>query len=700
MSVLRFVSCAVIATLSALGIAQTNPASGITQDHHPATAATPTQQRLMTVADTTSWHDVRDPQVSPDGQWVAYAVSSVDAAADKHVTTIWMVSWDGGQDIQLTRGPESSSSPRWSPDGKYLAFTSSRPGKAKGTQVWLLDRRGGEARQLTGVKDHLSSYAWSPDSKKLLLTLRAEDAPTPSPKQPDVKAPETHPAPKPIVIDRYHFKEDVEGYLTGNHQALLYLYDIQSGKLDKLTTDTAYDEQHAVWSPDGTHIAFTSDHDKDWDRTNNSDVFVVAAVPHSTPRKLTTFDGPDGGRIAWSPDSKSIAYLQGSEPRYEEYSQNKLAIVGIDGSAPRLLTAKLDRDVSTPLFSPDGKIITVLETNDRLEYPVAVDVQDGSVHRLLSKVGVAFGQNAAANHVVLLWSTDAAPAEIYAFEGGELRKLTSQNDALVAQIKLGQTRNIDFHSKDGTAVNGLLTLPPDYQAGTRYPTLLRIHGGPNGQDEHAFSVERQLFAANGYAVINVNYRGSSGRGHAYAQSIFADWGNREVADLLAGVDYVVDQGIADPNRLGVGGWSYGGILTDYTIASDGRFKAAISGAGTGNVIGLYGVDEYVFQYDNELGPPWKNPALWVKLSYPFFKADHIHTPTLFMGGTKDFNVPLVAGEQMYEALRSLNVPTELVIYPGQFHGFTRPSYIRDRYQRYLNWYGKYVKNPAPETAKE
>jgi dipeptidyl aminopeptidase/acylaminoacyl peptidase len=219
---------------------------------------------------------------------------------------------------------------------------------------------------------------------------------------------------------------------------------------------------------------------------------------------------------------------------------------------------------------------------------------------------------------------------------------------------------------------------------------LLIHGGPDGQDAHEFATQRQLFAGRGYAVLNVNYRGSNGRGKAYQQAIFDNWGQKEVVDLLASVDEAVRRGIADPDRLGVGGWSYGGILTDYTIATTSRFKAAISGAGMGNPLGFYGVDQYILQYDNELGPPWKNPETYLKLAYPLLHADRIRTPTLFMGGDQDFNVPLVGGEQMYQALRSLNVPTELIVYPGQFHGFTRPSFIRDRYQRDLAWYDKYL----------
>ena len=657
------------------------------------TPAAPPAPHAMTLDDLFRFQDVGDPQVSPDGKWVAYTVSTIDTTADKRLTDIWMVNWDGSQDIRLTYANENSaSSPRWSPDGKYLSFTADRPGKAKGSQVWVLDRRGGEAHQLTDVKNHLSFHAWSPDGKKLLLGI-SEDKEAEAREKDKDKEKEK---PKPIVIDRYHFKQDVEGYVSSETTpTLIYLFDVETHKLEKLTTDTKYNEQNAVWSPDGTHIAYVSNHDPDPDRTTNSDVFVVEAKTNSTPKKLTTFEGQDGGRLAWSPDSKLIAYLHGSEPKYLEYNQSKLAVVPADGGEPRVLTEKLDRAVSAPAFSEDGQSVTVLVTDDRSEYLASVALNDGSVKRLIETPGSAMTRNQVAGHVALVWTTDAAPGEVFAFEDGKLRKLTSHNDALLAQLKLGETRDLEAKTKDGADVHALLTLPVGYQTGQKYPMLLRIHGGPDGQDAHAFVTERQLFAGRGYAVLNVNYRGSAGRSAAYQQIIFSDWGNKEVIDLLACVDEAVKEGVADPDRLGVGGWSYGGILTDYTIASTTRFKAAISGAGTANPLGFYGVDQYIIQYDQELGPPWKNLDTYLKLGYPFLHADKIHTPTLFMGGDKDFNVPLMGGEQMYQALRSLNVPTELIVYPGQFHGFTRPSFIRDRYQRYFEWYDKYLMPPPP-----
>jgi dipeptidyl aminopeptidase/acylaminoacyl peptidase len=210
-------------------------------------------------------------------------------------------------------------------------------------------------------------------------------------------------------------------------------------------------------------------------------------------------------------------------------------------------------------------------------------------------------------------------------------------------------------------------------------------------------LEREFFAANGYVVVAVNYRGSNGRGSAYQKAIFADWGNKEVIDLLGAMDHAVKIGIADPDRLGIGGWSYGGILTNYTIATDLRFKAATSGAGSSNQITMYGTDQYITQYDLEIGPPWKAQDLWVKISYPFFHADRIRTPTLFMGGEKDFNVPITGSEQMYQALRTLGVDTQLVIYPNQFHGITTPSYKKDRLERYVAWYDRYLKKPGATT---
>jgi len=283
------------------------------------------------------------------------------------------------------------------------------------------------------------------------------------------------------------------------------------------------------------------------------------------------------------------------------------------------------------------------------------------------------------------------PADVHVLENGALRRVTRENEAWLSAIRLGTTEDFSCKAKDGTVVNGLVSKPADFTPGKKYPTVLYIHGGPNGQDDHSFDFDREYFTSRGYVVLAVNYRGSAGRGAAYQKAIFADWGNKEVVDLLAAVDWAVAQGLADPERLGIGGWSYGGILTNYTIATDPRFKAAVSGASSALQLSMYGSDQYIVQYEQELGVPWKTQDLWLKISYPFFHMDRIRTPTLFMCGQLDFNVPIVGVEQMYQGLKSLGVDTQLVIYPGQHHGITTPSYARDRLERWIAWWGKYLK---------
>lgn len=659
-----------------------------------------TPRRPLKLDDLARMRDVRDPQCSPDGEWVAYVVSTTDAKEDKTSSHIWMIGIDGRNERQMTFSQESESSPRWSPDGRYLSFTSSRPGKAKGNQVWLLDRRGGEAVQLTELKGRLQSYEWSPDSKRLALVVGDPD--------PDAEAqasaePGARPkAPKPIVIDRYKYKQDGQGYLLSGRHSYIYLFDLETKKLERLTTGK-WDESLPSWSPDGRWIAFMSNHAADPDRDPSSHLFVAEARAGATEKQLTQGNSRGArSRPEWSPDSKWITYLESDELKYGAYNMNHLAVVAADGSsAPRRLQAveALDRGVSSPRFSADGKSIHFLVTDDRSVYPARVDLAGNRVERLLRPPVVVSNWDSAGKCTVALSSTDTRPTEVHVYENGSLRQLTRQNDALFAELEIAPTEEVSFKSKDGTEVHGLLTKPLGYVEGTRVPLLLRIHGGPNSQDQHAFNLERQFFAANGYAVLAVNYRGSAGRGQKFSRAIFADWGHYEVEDLLAGVDHAIKIGVADPERLGVGGWSYGGILTDYLIASDQRFKAATSGAGTAFTVSFYGTDQYIIQYDNEIGPPW-DPRAWetyVKLAYPFLHADRIKTPTLFLGGERDFNVPIEGSQQMYQALRSLGIDTQLVIYPNENHGIRRPSYVRDRYERYLAWYDKYLKKaPAAQ----
>jgi len=645
------------------------------------------QARPLRSGDIYRLRDVGAGRISPDGQWIAYTVTTTDSAKDKSDSDVWMVHWDGTRTIRMAGSPEGERNPRWSPDNRYLSFVSGRY-ESKGGQIWLLDRAGGEAVRLTELKGGVSEYEWSPDGRRIAVVSHDADPD-------DGKADSLRTRnPKPIVIDRYAFKRDGDGYLDRRRDHV-WIVDVGTRKAVQLTTGD-FDDRSPRWSPDGLRLAFVSERmGGDPDRFNNGDVFVVDAVPGATPVKLTMWTGPDAGPV-WSPDGSQIAYLQGSEPQLSAYTQNTIAIVPSRGGSTRLVAASLDRDVNQLAWSSDGKSLRVLLGDDRAQHLAQVDVATGVMTRLVDGRRVVTSYDVSpAGRVVLNTGTAQRSGEVFAWDASTLRALTHVNDSTFASLQLGRTEDVEFRNKDGLTVGALLTKPAGFDASKKYPLLLRIHGGPNGQDQHLFQFERELFAAHGYVVLQVNYRGSSGRGQAWKKAIFADWGNKEVQDLLAGVDHVLSLGFIDPDRLGIGGWSYGGILTDYTIATTTRFKAGTSGAGSALQTSMYGTDQYIFQYENELGAPWKNPKLWEKLSYPFYKADRIKTPTLYMGGEKDFNVPIAGSEQMYQALKSLGVPTQLVVYPGQFHGISRPSFVKDRYDRYLGWYDKYLMPITP-----
>jgi dipeptidyl aminopeptidase/acylaminoacyl peptidase len=667
-----------------------------------------TAKRAITLDDHSRIINVGDPQRSPDGVWVAYTVTTIDADKDRRNTDVWMVKWDGSEQLQLTSSPDGESSPRWSPDNKYLAFVASRgtdEEKKKGGQIWLLNRAGGEAQKVSDFKGGVGDIQWSPDSTRIAFTHDDED-PRDEPEKMDGWKRKTAP---PIVIDRYHFKEDRTGYL-GNYYSHIGVFDVAS-KTTKLITKGNTDDDSPSWSPDGKQIAFISKRGHaDPDRTSNEDLWVVEAREGGEPRQLTKTESGEGGRPAWSPDGSRIAALMGDVDSMAQYSLNKLIVVPSNPPAqigatmrPTVYMPQLDRAVSNIGWSADGQHISFLLQDDRTNHVATVPAENpnGTIQRKTSgrRVIQALAPGQDGNFAVLA-SEPNKFTEVYALENGNLRQLTKHNEKLLGELQLATTEDFQSKSKDGADVHGLIVKPAGYKAGTKYPTLLIVHGGPNGQDQHSFSFDREFFAANGYVVLAINYRGSAGRGTAFQKSIHADWGNLESQDLIGAVDEAIRQGIADPARLGIGGWSYGGISTDNVIARDTRFKAAVSGAGVALVMSLYGVDQYIHQYDNELGQPWKkeNAEKWARSSYAFFNADKIKTPTLFMGGEKDFNVPIAGGEQMYQALKSMGVDSQLVIYPGQFHGLTIPSYERDRLQRYLNWYNKYLQPSTTTTA--
>jgi dipeptidyl aminopeptidase/acylaminoacyl peptidase len=669
---------------------------------------TQTSPRPISVTDVSALRDLHDPQMSPEGQWVAYAMGTANREEDKNEERIWMVPAAGGEAIPLTAQDVSSSHPRWSPDGKYLAFLSARnEGK---TQVWLLNRKGGEAQKLTDTPQDVGDFEWSPEGTRLVLVLRdakpeeLEEAKTKEKEKSGAEKDKKAKTPKPWVVDRLQFKQDTIGYLDRRRKHL-YVFDLPAKSLTQVSSGD-FDDEEPAWSPDGKRIAFTSNRSlPDPDRTYNTDIWVVPADSKDKgahPTQVTTNPGEDH-QAAWSPDGTWIAYSTQLEPKLFEYSTKHIAVVPVPDQAgkpgeAKVLTRALDRMATQPKFTPDGKSVYFIADDDGTQNLCLVEIATQKIARpmggrfMLYDYSLSQGGEIAAQITTL-----DSPNEIYTAPGGKLTRVTHANDEVLAKLNLVQGEYVKFKSKDGTTVSGYLYKPLGYTAGKKYPTILRPHGGPVWAYYAEFDHLAQLLAANGYVVLFPNPRGSTGYGEDYCKAIFADWGNKDFQDDMAMVDYAIARGITDPDKLGVGGWSYGGISTDFIIGQTKRFKAAISGAGAAEFTSLFGHDQYQKDYFTELGYPWENQALWVKLA-PFHRVKEITTPAMFMGGSIDWNVPILGGEQMYQALKALGRETLLVVYPGEYHEFTVPSHIEDRLKRCLAWYGHYVKGDAAPAA--
>ncbi len=632
--------------------------------------------------------EVSDLRISPEGTWIAYTVTRRNLEEDESQSRVWMVPANGGTPVAMTVAETSSSyipQPRWSPDGRYLTFLSARDDGP--TQLWSLYRGGGEAVQLTDTAQSVQAFEWSPDASRILLLLQ-----DPSPQELAAKEKgddyEEETAP-PWVIDRKQFKTDYVGYLD-RRRTHVHLLDIDSGEIRQLT-DGDYDDSEATWSPDGKFIAFTSNRTEDPDSNYNTDIWFVAADGSGELTRVTTDPGPDDSP-AWSPDGQTIAHRSSPDTKAMLYGTAHLAVSSADGSSTRVLTSELDRMIFRPRFSPDGKRIWFLLEDSGEQTLARIKSKGGKIERVIRGENTVSEFDVAANgDLTVLISRPHLPPEVFWLSGGELNQRTFTNREQLAGLEFGEVEKVRFASRDGTNIEGFVIKPPGFTEGRHYPVILDIHGGPQSQYDYGFQFEAQLYAANGYVVVHPNPRGSTGYGQEFCLAIWQDWGGPDYDDVMAAVDDVIERGWGDPDRLGVTGWSYGGILTNHIITRTDRFKAAITGASATLYVTNYGHDMYQRWWEQELGLPWEPEARerYERIS-PFNEVDRVVTPTLILGGEKDWNVPIINSEQLYLALKKLGIETQLIVYPGEFHGIDTPSHEKDLYQRYLEWFGRYL----------
>jgi dipeptidyl aminopeptidase/acylaminoacyl peptidase len=642
-----------------------------------AAAAAPSSapRRLVTLDDMNQvkWPD--EPWPSPDGKQIAYAVDG----------RIYVVATGGGEPRAITSAGSSASDPVWSRDGAWLYFLSDRADKK--SQLWKLSLTSfGEATQVTTFERGIDDLNFSPDESRLLLSFMGPV---------EEQAPKSK--PEPWVITRLHFKEDAQdGYLTGDRAEHLYVYDLKSKDLRQITSGDD-SESEPAWSPDGRSVVFTSNREADPDESYKNDLWIVAADNADRGQSLRRLTHDDWVKSApsFSPDGRAIAYITAEDG---VYGIQHVAIIDANGGQPRILTRSLDRWVDELHFSADGQWIYFSYEQLGGVDIARVRVADGKLETALSGARQIDAFNIARNGTIAALVEDPnEPVEVYSFARGQLRKLSDINGAFVRGLQVGSKEKIEFASADGTKVEAFVTKPPGFVAGHRYPTILQVHGGPVGQTAYGYDFSNQYLAAHGYVIVEPNPRGSTGRGQKFIRAIYRTWGITDYDDVIAAIDHVVKLGYADPDRLAVTGYSYGGYMTNVIITRTNRFKAAASGAGHSLIAANFGHDIYQKWYSWELGVPWENADKYERLS-PLMQAGSVQTPTLFLGGREDWNVPVLNAELFYQSLKKRGIETELVVYPGTHHGGWSDDFERDRLVRIREWFDKYLHVKPAEAA--
>jgi dipeptidyl aminopeptidase/acylaminoacyl peptidase len=638
------------------------------------------QQRTLTFKDALKLKSPRNVTVSEDGRYVAYTVRDVDFEESRFRSHIWILNTETGDKKQYTHGSTSESSPRFSPDGNLLAFTSSRKGPKSDeesearNQLWIIPVTGGEATRLTSVQNGVSDYSWSRDGKEIFFTTR---------ELLDEGALARRKKRKKLRYDEVEHQKIV-------YRREIWKVDIEDKKVQRIFEGMPGLAQMEP-SPDGRKFAFTtnlSGRRKDTPLTN----VWIYDIDAGEPRQLTSRHGAERS-VVWSPNGANVLFAAGLDPQ-TSYSQTEYFLIPSNGGDSVNLTQDFNRSLGYPIFTAAGGEVVTTVAEGYYTHLYTLDITKKAMTPIIQgKVNISnVDQAEEAGKLVYTKQTGDTLPEIYLADlrGTNEKKLTDFNSQL-EDYRIAKQEVITWNSKDGTSVEGLLVYPLDYSSGSRSPLIVSPHGGPHGRVTDRFNGEYQVWASKGYAVLSPNFRGSSGYGAEFDVANKKDIGFGDYEDVMSGVDKVIEMGIADPDRMGVQGGSYGGYMTNWIITHTDRFRGAVS---------KYGLWNLLTDWSNSNNPRWElnyleayywdDMDLWLKHS-PGTYVKNVTTPVLILHGDADPNTELANSREMYQALHNLGKTVELVIYPREDHGISgEPNHILDRQKRVVDWFAKYV----------